>query len=322
MSLPQLDGALRLADLFLEGIQDRRQSRALEKTAIEHVELYHGTPASRRAQVLREGLRQEHYGAVGHAGVANTEYDHAEKGIFLTPSKRYAREYAVDDVTKKGLLARLFAKGQDPFKVRIPPSHKDNLRLTVKGLLGQGDEYVYKGDIPAEWVKELEKTAKVSPYQQKTEWTCSAASLATVIQHYGGSLTEEEAVPLIGAQEGRGAEVTDIVEGAIKSGFEAFDHLFSSLEEANVLLELDIPIICDIQSFNHEGKGHYVVLHKIDEQGCHLMDPNTPGNERVISKEHMDACWWDYTMAKPHELREKWGVVVLPPEGSNDQASE
>jgi ABC-type bacteriocin/lantibiotic exporter with double-glycine peptidase domain len=164
--------------------------------------------------------------------------------------------------------------------------------------------------------REFEKVAKVLPYQQKTQWSCSAASLATVIQHYGGTVTEEEAVDAIGAKEGRGAEVTDIVDGAKKLGYDAFDFCFDSLDHAKLLLDQDIPIICDVQSFNYEGKGHYVVLHKIDDEGCHLMDPNVEGNVRVISREYMDACWWDHTMAKPHELKEKWGVVVAPPEGT------
>jgi len=160
----------------------------------------------------------------------------------------------------------------------------------------------------------LSKEAQVSPYQQETQWTCSAACLKAVLSHYGMEATEEELRDLIGAKPKRGAEVDEIVAAAHKLGLEAFDYLFASLDQAKILLDQDIPIICDIQSFNHEGKGHYVVLTKIDGDEVHLMDPNTPGNQRVLTREHMDVRWWDHRMAPPHDLVEKWGVVVLPPE--------
>lgn len=161
------------------------------------------------------------------------------------------------------------------------------------------------------------KEAQVAPYQQKTQWSCSAACLKAVLENYGITISEEECVGAIGAREGRGAEVTDISEGARRLGYDSFDYLFHSLDQAKVLTDQGIPIICDIRSFNYDGKGHYVVLTDIDDAGVRLMDPNTPGNQRLLTHDHMDARWWDYTMAKPRELREKWGVVVLPPETSD-----
>lgn len=160
----------------------------------------------------------------------------------------------------------------------------------------------------------LLKEAKVEPYQQLTKWTCSAACLRAVLLHYGQDVSEEELVQVIGARPNRGAEVTEIAEAARKLGYDSFDFAFESLEQAKVVLEQDMPIICDFQSFNHPGKGHYVVLTKIDEQGAHLMDPNTSGNYRLLTLDHVDARWWDRTMAAPHDLVIRWGVVVLPPE--------
>ena len=162
----------------------------------------------------------------------------------------------------------------------------------------------------------IEKIAEVSAYQQQTEWTCSAACLKAVLEHYNFPITEEEAVEAIGTKPGRGAEVDEVAEGARKLGFDAFDFDFASLDQAKFLLDQDIPIICDIQSFNHPGKGHYVVLTKIEGDNVTLMDPNTKDglNKRVLTREHMDVRWWDFTMAKPHKLRQRWGVIVLPPE--------
>lgn len=169
-------------------------------------------------------------------------------------------------------------------------------------------------DAASTFEEQLLKEAQVEPYQQETQWTCSAGCLHAVLLHYGEDVPEEELTQVIGARPNRGAEVDQIVGAAHKLGFAAFDYAFDSLDQAKALLDADIPIICDIQSFNHPGKGHYVVLTKIDGDAVHLMDPNTPGNSRVLTREHMDARWWDHKMAPPHELVEKWGVVVLPPE--------
>jgi predicted double-glycine peptidase len=163
-------------------------------------------------------------------------------------------------------------------------------------------------------LEKMEKQAAVSPYQQETQWTCSAACLKAVLGHYGVDVPEELVVQAVGAREGRGAECDEIAEAARRFGFDSFQFSFDSLEQAKFLLDQDIPIICDIQSFNHPGKGHYVVLVSVDEAGVHLMDPNTPGNQRTISHEEMESRWWDRSIAPPHLPMIRWGIVVLPPE--------
>jgi len=165
--------------------------------------------------------------------------------------------------------------------------------------------------------KGLTKEAQVSPYQQKTQWTCSAACLKAVLAHYGQNIPEMQLIEAIGAKKGRGAECDEIAAAARKLGFDAFEYSFESIDQAKSLTDADMPIICDIQSFNNPGKGHYVVMTSIDDQ-VHLMDPNTPTNERVISREEMDERWWDRAMAPPHDMMPKWGIVVLP----NDSPSQ
>ena len=164
----------------------------------------------------------------------------------------------------------------------------------------------------------LEKEAQVSAWQQETEHTCSAACLKAVLASYGVDLPEPEVAAAIGVSPRFGAEVTQIADGARKLGFEAFTYDFSSLDQAKLILDTGISIICDFQSFNHPGKGHYVVMDKVDSDRVYIMDPNTKDgiNRRVLTREHADARWWDWTMAKPHLLKVKWGVIVLPPEAS------
>lgn len=160
----------------------------------------------------------------------------------------------------------------------------------------------------------MSKLAQVHPYQQQTQWTCSAACFKAVLAHYGIRIPEVAAVELVGAQPGRGAECDQIAAAARKMGLLSFEYSFDSIDQAKVLLDQGIPIICDVQSFNNPGKGHYVVLVSADDSRVELMDPNTPGNWRIISISEMNARWWDKAMAAPHDMMWKWGIVIVPPE--------
>lgn len=197
---------------------------------------------------------------------------------------------------------------------RHPNAPKKNIYRHIAGDHLEENGKYYRDLKTMENFEEKIKEAQVDPYQQKTQWTCSAACLRAVLQHYGEDWPESILVPLIGAKEKRGAECDEIAEAARMAGFMAFEYSFESVEHAKVLLDQDIPIICDIQSFNHPGKGHYVVLTHIDDEGVHLMDPNAPdlGNQRKLSLEEMEGRWWDHGMRPPHELMERWGIIIVP----------
>lgn len=159
----------------------------------------------------------------------------------------------------------------------------------------------------------LVKTAatKVSPYQQESQSSCAAACLKSVLNSYGHQITELEAALEIGVKKNRGAETTDIVKAAKDLGFDAYEQSLT-WEEAEALISKDIPIICDIQSFNKKNSGHYVVMTDIQGDRVHIMDPNTPGNKRELSKEEFEQRWHDRAMEPPHKLMLRWGVVVKP----------
>lgn len=161
----------------------------------------------------------------------------------------------------------------------------------------------------------LTKLAQVGTHQQETEWTCSAACLRAALLHLGYDLPEADLAAAIGARPNRGAETSDIVAAAQKLGLESWEQSFPSLVDARECLKNGIPIIADIQSFNHPGKGHYVLLAGFNEQGFMMMDPNTKGktalpNWRLIPDEKLTEIWWDRSMAPPHYLMPMWGVMV------------
>lgn len=164
--------------------------------------------------------------------------------------------------------------------------------------------------------QQLTKLAVVGTHQQESDWTCSAACLRSALMHIGYDLPESDLAIIIGARKGRGAETTDIVNAAKKLGLEAWEQSFRTLDVAKEVLKQGIPIIADIQSFNHPGQGHYVVLAGFDSSGFKMMDPNTKGktaipNWRQITNEKLEEIWWDRAMEKPNDLMPKWGIMVM-----------
>ena len=251
----------------------------------------------------------------------------------LKESKRYYKDLEVmEDFEEKAKTADIFDIFDDDDDPK-PLSPRQRDAIIDAFIMQQMDPHARnlatmkpqsRFDLPelGSLNRALSKFAQVEPYQQESQWTCSAACLRAVLLHHGEDWPENVLVPLIGAKPKRGAECDEIAEAARLIGLMAFEYSFESLDQARVLLDQGLPIICDIQSFKHPGKGHYVVMTAIDEGGVHLMDPNAPeeSNSRVISPEEMDGRWWDHAMAPPHELMSKWGIIVVPTEGEEKLA--
>ena len=247
-------------------------------------------------------------------------------GALAVPAPGAAESY----LAGKHLLGKALGGGVKKLAA-YAPSFADELEKIANGDMlqyfhdhpekAEARKKVGKPPIPFHLSTGTVKTAQVYPYQQKTQWTCSAACLKAVMNHWGMAVPEFQVIQAVGAQKGRGAECDQIATAARQFGFAAFEYSFESLDQAKVLLDQDIPIICDIQSFNNPGKGHYVVMVSIDDQRVQLMDPNTQSNWRVISRAEMNARWWDRAMAPPHDMMWKWGIVVIPEE-NNDSPVE
>lgn len=175
---------------------------------------------------------------------------------------------------------------------------------------GSGILYIYSPNHVAPAMMKIAK-ALVPKWQQESQSTCSAACLKAVLNHYGHKINEVEAALEIGVKKNKGAETTDIVNAAKGLGFNSYEKSLT-MDEAKKLTDQGIPIICDIQSFNKPGSGHYVVLTDIEDNKAYIMDPNTPGNERTINLKDFEERWWDRSMAPPHSMMKSWGVVITP----------
>jgi predicted double-glycine peptidase len=304
-----------LAGLIARPFVGQAKSQSIQKGVVGNITKYINNP-------IENGLRR-----VGVHKAISKIYEHGTRPIPGTPKlfqpvlpdpaqRRAYGQWRADDivhtVANNPEILASYALPPVPGATSTYLAGKHLLSRALGGGLQKLAEFT------GPFSDELEKLAKVNPYQQKTQWTCSAACLKAVLEHWGTKFPELALIDAIGARKGRGAECNEIAEAARKLGFLAFEYSFDSLEQAQVLLGQDIPIICDIQSFNNPGKGHYVVMTRIDENGgVHLMDPNTPGNSRTISEEEMNERWWDRAMAPPNQLMPKWGIVIVPPEGQD-----
>jgi ABC-type bacteriocin/lantibiotic exporter with double-glycine peptidase domain len=148
---------------------------------------------------------------------------------------------------------------------------------------------------------------QVEPYQQLKRYTCSAATLLAVIKHWGMLGFDEPTLSnLIEVSPEHGADIEAIRRTAMQLGFVAEVINFSSLAQVKKYLDADIPIIANVQSWRKPEDRHFVVLTAVDRMHVYLMDPNTPGNHRILTHAQMLEQWTGWR-------REGYvGLVILP----------
>jgi len=133
---------------------------------------------------------------------------------------------------------------------------------------------------------------QVDPYQQKTNYTCSAASLLAVLKHYEiNGWTEETLSDLIGTTPNNGASSNQVVNAARRLGFTAVERRFDTIAQAKEFTDRGIPIIALVHSFIRPGGWHFVVITDVSPSLVTMMDPNVSGNVRVLSYPEMLARW-------------------------------
>jgi ABC-type bacteriocin/lantibiotic exporter with double-glycine peptidase domain len=157
----------------------------------------------------------------------------------------------------------------------------------------------------------MRKISEVIPYQQKTQHTCSAASLHAVLKHHGVTVPEATLAALIGTNK-HGAELYQIVGAAKALGFDAKQVEFRRFSHCLPYLANDVPLICDVQSWTRPGSGHYCVLAGVDDGMCDIMDPNVKGNWRRVPQKDFDGWWWDHCNVYPGRVLRRAAVVVEP----------
>jgi len=144
---------------------------------------------------------------------------------------------------------------------------------------------------------------QVEPYQQVEQYSCGAATLKAVLAHWGDHHDERMLIDLIGVDPKQGSTVDQVARAARKLGFDAHPYQFDGLAELRQFTERDTPVIIAVQSFNRPNQGHFVVAVDVKDDMVEIMDPNTPGNWRVLSHAELDRRW---------KFRDRHAVLVQP----------
>ncbi len=152
---------------------------------------------------------------------------------------------------------------------------------------------------------------QVDPYQQSTEYTCSAAVEHAVLKHWGYNIDETTLAYLLKVDPINGSSAVRVAAVARDLGFAAKSRSFKSLNELKRITDQDVPVIARVLSWKHPGQHHFVVVTSIDDFGVSVMDPNVEGNRRRLSHEEMWSRW----------TPDRVGVVIWPRDFQLDGAT-
>ena len=144
---------------------------------------------------------------------------------------------------------------------------------------------------------------QVEPYQQIQNYSCGAAALKAVMQHWGENVDEPTLIREIGVDPKHGSTAQQVTNAARARGYLAQTRRFDSIDELGKYTSKDVPVIVAIRSFTRPNQGHFVVATKVKPATIDIMDPNVRGNQRTLSRGEMDARW---------EFRDRIGVIVVP----------
>ena len=126
---------------------------------------------------------------------------------------------------------------------------------------------------------------------QTTDYSCGAASLATVLRyHFGYRITEKDAILGMfkyGEQEKirrRGFSLLDMKRFALERGLQAKGY---RVPDINILKQVSIPAITLIETNQYK---HFVVIRRTDDRFVYLSDPSW-GNRKMTLADFQK--YWD-----------------------------
>ena len=145
--------------------------------------------------------------------------------------------------------------------------------------------------------------------KQDLDYSCGAASLATLLNYfYGQDLTEEALLKAMDKGDGR-ASFDDMAKALPKFGFRA-QGFATSWEQ---LTHLKMPVIVYVK---HRKNDHFSVLRGINQDTVWLADPSL-GN-RTYSRQQFLAMWQTRQDAENADLAGKF-LAVLPMQANAEQ---
>jgi ABC-type bacteriocin/lantibiotic exporter with double-glycine peptidase domain len=143
----------------------------------------------------------------------------------------------------------------------------------------------------------------VEPYQQIQPYSCGAAALKAVMQHWDEHADERDLIREVGVDPASGSTCYQVESAARQRGYWAQTQKFDSIDELEQFTSRDVPVILAIHSFTRAGQGHFVVATDVEPDFVEIMDPNVRGNRRTLTRDELDKRW---------KFRDRVGVIVMP----------
>jgi len=149
----------------------------------------------------------------------------------------------------------------------------------------------------------MQQLGDVEPYQQIERYSCGAATLKAVMQHWNDRVSERTLIKEIGIDPDSGSTAVQVAAAARRRGYQASVRRFSSITDLGTVTAQDVPVILAIRSFTRPNQGHFVVATGVKPDRVEIMDPNVRGNRRSLTHRELDDRW---------KFRDRVGVVVTP----------
>jgi hypothetical protein len=147
---------------------------------------------------------------------------------------------------------------------------------------------------------ELSTLLPVTPREQRTGYSCGAASLGIMLSHHGLHMGDRKLEKVTGTTR-EGVDPWQIVNGARRLGFEVQEKYDATPEDVSAALALGRPVLIDFQaSYGPDDEpgddwGHYSIVVAADERDFLVVDPSVvnPQHLRRIPKKSLPKVWWD-----------------------------
>src|SRR5690349_1532789 len=89
----------------------------------------------------------------------------------------------------------------------------------------------------------------VEPYQQTERYSCGAATLKSVLKHWGEDVGEKTLIKEIGIDPKSGSTAVQVAAAARRRGYLAQVKQFRDLNELGTYTNRDVPVIVAMRSF-------------------------------------------------------------------------
>jgi len=153
----------------------------------------------------------------------------------------------------------------------------------------------------------------VPQIKQNTDYTCSAASVASIMAYYGFDVVESEIAKEMNSTKKDGAAPQDIIDYFNKNKLKAQKQTLTP-ETLRNYLDKDIPVIIELQAWGDKNdyskdftNGHYVVAIGYDNNGFFFMDPSQFGYG-YLDTDDLQSRWHDENKGK---IDKNLGIPVI-----------